>query len=427
MRVMWKVLLCAALCITTGGCGQKYESYGVLIWEHDALPYANGDVVPILREFPKTESVEIEIGGESGEFPAWRFRLFAEESEASSYGEKYDPWRWTYAYSEKNALPIRAEAGQKSDIIYKLETNQVVKVVDRSEEKVQEGTFEDYWYEVLTEDGFGGFCFGAMLVVFEAELDPLGKAAELQSQDSILDNVMQHVWRPEYFQDMIQDGRYDLERFRTDIGLFPQPEEKRIRIVTEEDTVIFSYERIDRIGAATYAFVGTELRVEVLGTNRLVASFKEEGKLVSHVFLRLTRDVLQTIREEKERRLDRYAEFAGKELHSSAYGTLRFDDDQHFAWQDYGKLVPTVIPAETLGIGTVEFIYYLGPALAGQYHGIITFRLAGVEDDGRRSFLYRFVQGGVNLVFVRKEDIQELVLPAVGVSPLILFFEEIGE
>lgn len=421
LRCLMVLALC---CLTMAACGPRYESYGVLLWEREGIPYRNADLVPILRMFPRVETVEIELGEESKELPAHYFHIFSEEEEAVAYSETYEQWRWTYAYSEKSGLPVREQANQKSTAIYKLRKNQVIKVLSRAEEMSREGDLEDYWYEILTDDGFRGFCFGQVLKVYEAEGDPYAKALEYQSQDNLLDGIMNAVWRPEYFQDMIKDQRFDLERFRTDIGLFPVPSDNQVRISTDEKTFLFDYEKINKIGAATYVFAGTDLRMEVLGTNRLVASFKDEGKLVSHVFLLLQQNVGDVVREEQARRLDFYAGFAEKEFRSGAYGVITFDDDRNFRWVGFEKLVPAVLPREADGLGNLDFPYYLGKAIADEYHGVVTFHFREIEDGGR-SFLYRITDSDLTLVFVRSGDIREMVIPNVGVSPLILFFEEI--
>ena len=138
-QVSRRLALLALFCLAIAACGPRYESYGVLLWEREGIPYRNADVVPILRVFSRVETVEIELGEESKEFPSRYFHIFPEKEEAAAYSETYAKWRWTYAYSEKSGLPIREQANQKSTAIYKLRENQVIKVLSRAEEMSREG------------------------------------------------------------------------------------------------------------------------------------------------------------------------------------------------------------------------------------------------------------------------------------------------
>ena len=424
MRAVIKGLLPLVILLVLGACAPKYEGYGILLWAENDFHYGNGDIIPVIRMFDKTKTVEISIGSETVEFPMWRLRFFRNREEAEISAEDYRAWKWFYAYAEKSGLPVREEADQKSGAIYKLRKNQVVKILMRPVEKSQEGTYENYWYNVLTEDGYSGYCFGELLKVYETEADPFEKAKEYQAQDKTLDVVMSNVWRPEIFYDMIEDGRFDLSKFRTDIGLFPIPAKNSIRIVTDEDSFSYDYEIVKKLGAATYIFENTDLRLEVIGRERLIASYLVEGKQVSRVFVLLHRNINDIIEEELERRLQLYEAFSERLLTSSAYGVIYFDDSMGFTWQGYGKLSPMVLPGGPGGMGKIDFSYYLGSKLQTEYNGIITFIFAVAGGDESRSFLYRLTDRGITLVFIRQEDITELVVPALGVSPLILFFED---
>ena len=81
-------------------------------------------------------------------------------------------------------------------MVYKLQSQQLLKVVSRSADQVTIKPYTDYWYEVATEDGFAGWCFGHFLRTFTAPGDPTLEAQKILGQDETLDRIMGTTWRP---------------------------------------------------------------------------------------------------------------------------------------------------------------------------------------------------------------------------------------
>ena len=85
-----------------------------------------------------------------------------------------------------------------------------MKVVGRSAAPETIQQYTDYWYEVATEDGYSGLCFGHFLKAFTTAGDPVQEAQRIMSQDEALDRIMSTTWRPDWFREMLARGTIDL-------------------------------------------------------------------------------------------------------------------------------------------------------------------------------------------------------------------------
>ncbi|MCX7038508.1 MAG: SH3 domain-containing protein [Spirochaetes bacterium] len=322
-----------------------------------------------------------------------------------------------WAFSGKQdppPLPIREEAKQDAKTVYKLKPNQMVKVVSRSAEKETIKPYADYWYEVVTEDGFGGFVFGHFLKIFSVQGDPAAEASRLMSQDETLDRLLGSTWRPDYFREMVAKGMIDLSVFREDVGLFPSPSENIMRLQLPLSTFEFPYTGIEKLGASSYVFTGTDLRITVLDEERITINYRIKDQPVSGLYA------------------DLYAQLTkpGATLASSSYGTIHLGQDMRFSWQGFDKLVPSVIGDKAKGGGRVDFSLHLAKELAGAYDGVITFLFdeyadaQGAGPEAGVNFLYKAVGGGLRLTALARDSVKELIVTGTGISPVVVFFSQ---
>ena len=415
-------LLILTCILTILSCGSRTIGYGVLTWPEEGSSYETGDVVPVFKESKIQKTYEIpeaEAGGRK-EIPLWRLRLYSHLSDAEAHAAELEPWKDAYGYSKRRGLPIREEADGQGRTVYRLRENQVVKILGRGEEPAQEGVYTDYWYEVLTEDGYRGHCFGELLVVFRTADDPFAEAQRRQSKDERLDHIMSTVWRPEYFREMLDEGRYDLDAFGPHIGLFPSAAEGTVRMVAERYTMEFDYSEVMRYGESTYVFEGSDLRIEHITHGRIAVTFKRNGRLITRVYVEIEEDVEETVRLERDRRAELFEPFAGATLTSNAYGVIRFDDARNFVWEDAEKAARLLLDEKVTGRGRVEFPLYLAPGLRGSYSGALSFDFTG---EGRLNFLFRRESGRVRFVAVRDSSIDDMTVTEPPVSPIVLVFE----
>ena len=371
--------------LLAAACEPAPRGYGVVLWSGGGAPPAAA-AVEVLEESSIEDRYVVRRAasdGGRGEEPVpverWRVRVFPEPEPAAAYAERYAPFAVSYGYAARNGLPVRVAASATADIVYKLRDGELIKVLERSPQPERVGVYENYWYQVLTEGGVSGYTFGEFLPVFESRGDPYAEAARLQSEDATLDHVLATVWRPDEFRAMVVTGRYDLDRFRAEYGLFPDPAARVFRLVTGAGTREFVYETIERIGEGRYLLrrggaVGG-LRLTVRSATSLAVSYSAAGRAVTRIFVALSRDVGELIAAERARRDQLYADLAarGARWRSTGYGTIDLGAERVYRWRGFGGLVPGLLPPGLPGTGRVDFRYEPGPELAGRYDQVITF------------------------------------------------------
>ena len=437
--------------LVVAACDRGPVGYGVVLWSADGeLP--TGAAVDLIEESSIEEAYLARVAAEptAGTPPdpltvdQWRVRRFAEAEQAAAFAASYAGFRASYGYTERSGLPLRAAAAATAAIIYKLRPGELIKVVARGDERAAVGVYENYWYEVLTEDGTVGYTFGEFLVVFESAGDPRAQMAELRSTDPVLERILATVWRPAYFAAMVRSGRYDLERLRADYGLFPDPGAQVFTLVTESGSYRFPYREIERIGSEVYVLhpaddtagggasgsaasgtdqAATPVRITVVNPRRIALSHVLDGRLVTPEFLDLEGDVAQLIEAEQGRRDLLYADLVrrGERLTSSSYGTITLGEGRRFRWRGYDALVPSLVAHGLAGTGVVEFRYTPAAALVRAYDGAVTFTFDRPRDPVELTLLVAYDAGSVRLTPALPDQESRLVTD-VSESAVVMFF-----
>jgi hypothetical protein len=412
-----------------GSCGPRAVAWGLLLWGDLSGPFATGTVVAITRDSQISDTYLVAVKGvrQAREFAKGSVRKFAKRAEAVAAAETLQPWLATWGFSRKEdppPLPIRETADANAKTTYRLRFGQLVKVVGRTAERVEVKPYSDYWYEVATEDGYNGWCFGHYLKVFTAEGEPRVELERLLSEDDTLARILGTTWRPDFFRKAINDGRIDLASFREDVGLFPDPDARSFRLVLTRETLEFPYQRIERSGTTTYAAVGTDLRITVLDEERISVSYRDGDQQAGGLYAVLEEDVAEVIAGELQRRQNLFDRLrsAGATLTSSSYGVIRLQAGMRFTWQGFERLVPSLIDVKAKGAGRVDFPYHVGKELAGQYDGVITLQFD--DGGGEVSFLVKNAAGGVRLTALGRDAFEELDAVRVGISPVVIFFSQ---
>ena len=433
-RALIGILFVVPAILLLSSCGIRAAGYGVVLWGEQGGPLSTGSIVLVVRESPINASYLVSVTGEKKprEFPMGRMRFFRKKAEAFDFAKSFTAYRETWAFSQKQdppPLPIRDQAKSEAKVIYKLKPGQLLKVVSRSAAKETIKPYSDYWYEVATEDGYGGFCFGHFLKVFTTSGDPAAEARRLLSQDETLERIMGNTWRPDWFREMAAKGTIDLATFREDVGLFPSPADSMMRLSLPLSAIDFRYAGIEKLGPNTYAFTGSDLRITVLDEERISISYRYKDQPVSGLYAIMKSDVAELIAGEQKRRSDLFDSFflKGQTLTSSAYGTIRLEEGMRFSWQSFQKLVPSLIGREAKGKGTVDFPFHVARELAGTFHGVITFTFDDYPDAPGPSFLYTFVPGGVRFASLAKDSISNLIVTHPAMTPVVIFFNQSGQ
>ena len=422
------IVLCG---LVLASCGARPVGWGVVLWGETSGAPRTGSIVGILQESAIGEASLIAVPGEKKprEYPLGRIRIFKKKSEATAFAAAYAGSTGAWAVVVKEdlpPLPVRDAPGQDGKVIYKLQYGQLVKVVSRSAEKVDVKPYSDYWYEVTTEDGFTGWCFGHFLKPFTSGTDPVADARKVLSQDDVLARIMGTTWRPSWFLDQVARGAIDLSMYREDVGFFPDPQDHVMKLVLPLSTFEFHYTgEPQKAGVASYTFPGTDLRVDVLDQDRITVSYRYKDQPKTDLYVTVKDDVAQIISAEQARRSDLYAALLkrGATLSSSAYGTIHLQQGMRFTWEGFSKLVPTVIGPDAKGGGSVDFSLHVGKELASDYDGVITF----VFDEYPRagvSFLYRAAGGGLRFTSLGRDSLQDLFVTHPGLSAVVIFFNQ---
>ena len=380
-----------AIALALVSCGERSVGTGVVLWS-DGGPLATGALVDVVEESTIEDRYLVRVASADRRqdplpvAPRWRVRVFADPEQAAAFAARYADFVDVYAYAARRGLPVRAQASATAGIVYKLREQEVTKVLERGAEPEQVGSFENYWYHVLTEDGTEGFTFGEFLPLFESTGDPRADAVRLHTADPGLERVLGTAWRPEEYLSMVRRRRFDLLRLRPEYGLFPDPEAGVFRLVTAQREREFPYREIERVGDDRYVLAeeggdGSPARFTVRGNGALAFSYVDDGRLITEVFVDLQADVEELIAAERARRERLFANLLrrGPLLRSGGYGTIELTAEGRFRWQGYEALVPRWVPAGLPGTGVVDFRYALGAPLRGSYDVAVTLLFAGPE------------------------------------------------
>ena len=450
-RVRAALLALGITVLALASCGVRPAGYGVVLWGETGSGLRTGIIVPVIREATIGSSYLLLVPGEKKprEFPSGRVRFFRGKSDADHFLQSFSPNVQSWAVSMKQdppPLPIRDQASQDGRVIYKLKPGQLVKVVGKSAAPETVQQYSDYWYEVVTDDGYSGFCFGHYLTSFTTAGDPAQEAQHIMSQDATLDRIMGNTWRPDWFQEMVARGAIDLAVFRDDVGLFPSSSDKVMRLVLPQYSLEFHYTGIQKLGESTYVFTGSDLRVTVVDDQRISIYYHYKDQRVAGLYILMPGQIADVIAAEQKRRQVIFDAIAarGTTLSSSAYGTITLSEGMRFSWSGYQKLVPSLVAADAQGKGRVDFPLHAAKGLAGDYDGVITLVFdrggdtgAGVPAPGGSpvagsytgggysvSFLYKAASGGIRFTSLDADSVSNLVVTHPGMSPVVIFFTQ---
>jgi len=283
--------LLLAIALLWSGCTLRTEA--VILWPDNDLPLASGDVVTVSQRHDADDEVTIvAASGDRYRMRAWQVAEFSSEEELQEFLSAYQEYRYLFAQCQKRALPIRSEADRFSDLLYRLDQGEIIKIIDRLDEISDEAGLMDYWYRVLTSSGQEGWVFGYHLALIDIQENTVADSREAQDNLALFLN---NIWRPAYFTTMKENNSYDLDRFQAIFGLFPAPLEKRIQIALPDYEISIDYD-IPLPESARVFYFGDQNRLKITLENRerIVAEIRSEGATERFDF-HLLEDVIQQI------------------------------------------------------------------------------------------------------------------------------------
>ncbi len=400
--------------IFLSSCNRKIGT-GLILWTANENQIKNGSVVNIYEESKiRRTYLVVEAGSkEKVEIDTWRIKFFEKEKEAVEASKLYSPYFNSFAFSNKQGLPIRAEESTDSERVYKLREGQEIKVIGRSTDKVEIGRFTGYWYNVLTDDGDDGvmgYVFDYYLTVYSMNDQEKVIENARDNSDPRLDRFLANVWRPSYFNDMITKNNIDLSSFRDSYSFYIDPEKKEIHLRSNNKNIIEKYTEITRFGAKQYDFKGTSFRVTVVSEDFASVKYTYNSKDISEAYVIIEDNISEIVSGELARRDKLLKEFIekGSIFNSNSYGSISLDSSGVFTWNNIEELISQkIISSSSEPQGRVEFTKFLDSMIKNLYSGVITFNF---RNGSSASFLYSYTDTGVNFIFVPERFIKNKII-----------------
>lgn len=420
------LFLCLASLILIS-CGPVNR--GLLLWSHDEPALPSGSLVNIFGESQLRGTYEIryeDSGGnrQTAEIESWRLRFAQNATELNSLQEQYAPFAPWFGIAEIQALPVRESmsTSSASAIIYRLADREMVKILSQSESEIEVGGLQDYWFEILTEDGTRGYVFGHRLDRVNA--DGVSSEEKAGAIDEFLAGVIENVWYPEYFQQMIDNNIYDLNFFRDDYRFYHDAE--RFILVTPEHSLQFPYEELFRARYKEYLAIGSDLHILVYSDDRITLQYSVNDRAVSDNFIRLGDDIniREIIAGEQARRqglIDSFLE-RGHRLRSSRHGNIILNANGRGSWQSYSPHNLDIFPEWFEGSFQLVFPLYLATSLQDKYDGALSLTQAGQSIRNSINFFYNYNSNGLRLEYIPSRNIAGNIVERQGRSPTIIFF-----
>ncbi len=374
-HTLFRLVAVAAVCTAIfASCSGRRIGYGVLLWAPDKSSFKTGQIVTVKSESKINNTYSIVASGAKSpvDLPTWRIKLFSSEKEAVNFSLSYSPMVPLFAKATANGAAIRDNPDASATRVYRLRQDQVVKVISKEPKEVTIDGIKGYWYQVLTGDGVLGYSFDANLQVY----NPADQTQQQQSVGQLLLNkVLSSTYRPQYFQQMIDNNRIDLKRFSTKFGFFADQKTNTVHIVMPDYDLTFKYTGIQDRGSNDYTFTGTSLEMIIQNPDQIRLLYSDnKGNQQDQTFVHIKQDIGMLVEKERNRRLQVYSTFLDKTPFSSDYyGKIDLHANMSFDWNGYSRLVPNIIPAGAGSTGVVAFPLYLSDSLKGSYDGVISF------------------------------------------------------
>jgi Bacterial SH3 domain len=404
-------------------CSPKTLGYGTILWSDKENSLSTGQNITVISEseLANVFLINDNSGNEPVQIDRWRVAFFEDLGEAEKYSESILEFKDIFARNLKDGLLIRKEPDINSERAYKLRENQVLKVYGRTAEIAIIGQYEGYWYQVITEEGVTGFCFDHYLYIYDNSISPEEKE---NPADILLNTAFTKIYHPSTFIDMIKSSAIDLKAFNPNIGLFPDPENKTLKIETNSYNINYSWDFPVLVDKRSFALGDDGIIVHVLSETKLQVNYYYEDQKVITNYL-VIENIEDIILQESERREALYNTIieTGTSFSSNAYGSITMQPDGSFSWANYDRLVPQIIPAGSEGTGRIRFNKFISNNLKDEYTGIISFNFKYGERFIPVDFLYTLDENKLRLTYVPENDIDSLnKVSKKSISPVVIAF-----
>lgn len=412
-------------------CKDKIMGYSIALWNVPEIGIQGGDVVPV---YIKSNISHVYIvgtaNGDKAEIPLWQLTEPVKKNQVKNLTAKYAECAHTYASVKLDGLPCRAEAVNTSKQVYRLRKGEVIKILYKVKGQAPmsgKNPLEGNWYRILTSDGTQGCCFSYNLNLYET--DALGKrigneeVVEVEEKDYAIENVLNSVWYPDYFDTMISAGNIDLSVIHPSYKFDIDVENKKVTLNWKNIHENWNYEGYTKTDDYMYALNNIPITIIYKKSSFIVVRYTgSNGKPQELDYVTISQNIEDIITAEKDRRSQSYLQVwsHGPVYKSSNYGKITFNEDGAFQWSGYKLLVPNVIDASAKNYGTVSVKYAISKTLAKSYDGVLTYKFDGMQKEV--NFLYKLEDGALRIEDATGAKIDGNLIKERGNSPVVLYF-----
>lgn len=437
-------MLTLALAVSSASCSQR-QGWALVLWPPEGSGIPHGSVVPVyfISNITKTYAVGVPGSKEKAELELWRVEEHATRAGAKSAEARFAELAPIYGVATRDGLLLRAKPDNKAEQVYRLRLGQEIKLLERVDGAVVETggvALEGEWYKALAADGTTGFIFSNQLTRWDAAAGPKPLIAiDRPEADATLSTLFSTVWRPDYFDSMVADGKLDLAAYSPRYGVFSYAVRKQIRIERPEFSKAYNYASIARKDDGSYEIQPSGATIAFAKSGGIIftppeadvppdalARVREElgdEAVVSYAFVDHKSDILGVIAAEERKRLSRLAEFVagGERFESELGGVLIATRSARFTWVAYGALTPDPIPEGSGEKGSISMDLYLSPELQSSWSGAFTLRFeAGSRPEVR--FAYRLDNSRLTLAYIAPALVTYSIVAAPdGLAPTAEF------
>ncbi|MBN1646419.1 MAG: SH3 domain-containing protein [Spirochaetales bacterium] len=405
-------------------CGGGSIGYGVVLWSADENVLLTGQKYLVLHKSDIKGIYTVRLPEQKGEveIEQWRIEFFSRKSAAENYIRTHAEYFNLYARAEEDRLPVRDEPSVAGKQIYVAKYREIMKVIRQTDIHETIGTFDGYWYEVLTANGTRGYRFGLNLNVFD--INTAVEEDEYAREMAQIKRVLGKEYRTQYAAELIANGTVNLDLIKPAFGFFPDPANSELDIITKDYHLTAHYDSINYLGvingARRFSFEGANIQISVHNDNLITLHYsynrKEHGG--KYVYIENLNEI---IANEELRRAEAYESIfeKGSPLKSETYGTITLFDDARFVWSNYNVLVPDVIRAGAGSNGWITMDVFLAPALRSSYKGAMTFNF----NTGQKVvFAWQISPAGMRLVHIPDRIIEDKIITSDPAVKRIAFF-----
>jgi hypothetical protein len=455
-RFKYSLLIFAVLAALVSVSCRGKLGWGILLWAEENEGIPSGTILPVYirsniekvwvvgipREYRKPGDKNTKI-----EIPLSKLEFLGSKRAAEYRAKEFGEYALTYAETLQDGLPIRDAPDNGARRKYRLRSGEVIKIISLVQGNPAISTTGDPlpgdWYSVLTEDGTDGYCFSYRLRLFEHITGPLNfsEASVEEKNDPELESILSRTWVAEVYGEMLDNGNIDIEAFSKHWGFFPGEDTGTANIFLDGLDISFPYNAIRPDGSHSWRFEGTTLSMTLRSPAALAVRFAAEnggrstsdpwssGSWRTVLFINIPTSLDDLIVQEETRREAIFYRIyvEGPVFFSESYGRLYLNEARDFLWENFERLIPSVIPAAALGRGKIEMSLFLPANLAAQYDGAFTFKFKAINaPDIPVNFLYTIDRGGglggIRMEYIPASNIDGNRVLSRDSSPVIIYF-----